>query len=392
MTFQVNEIKWKGIDLDIIMLEYTKGKQAFLDLVQVAFILTDAHTKILYANRFSEHLFGYSNGELKGKRIRILFLEEDLIYFLPNIIHLTLNGEGFEGEVLLRQKNGSKIFVNLNTIRFKEDRAAFISFTFQEIQRLKRLERERAEVLRWAALGMMLEEVAHQIRNPIVVIGGYIQRLLNQAHPASKGRSYLVQMLKEAKKLENMIQKMEEYILIPKPIFQRVKIQKVVEAVLQEFSREAMDKGISIGLDSRLLKAEGDCFMDRSLFVKALSHLIENSIRAVEKVPMDGKRRDIKIILFGDDEKVGISITDKGEGIPKENRSRIFDPFFSTRPDRLGLGLTFVKRVIEEQGGNIQVKSRLKRGTTITLTFPKDRRRLIRRKSLYLTNMNNPLN
>lgn len=374
------------------MFESIKGKQRFLDLVQVGFILTDIHTKILYSNRFTEDLFGYSRKELNGKRIRVLFLDEDLVYFLPNIIYLTLNGKGFEGEALLKQKNGLKIFVNLSTIRFKDGGEVFFSFSFQEIQRLKRLERERSEVLRWATLGMMVEEIAHQIRNPIAVIGGYTQRLLDLAPPSLKGRSYLLQILNEAKRLENMMQKMEEYILIPKPVFQKVKVQEVVEAVLQEFSGMATARGISIELDSRSLKGEGDFFVDKSLFNKALSHLLENSIRAVEKVSMDKKRKAIKVILFGDDEEIGILISDKGEGIPKRNRNRIFEPFFSTRPDRIGLGLTFVKRVIEEQGGKIQVDSHLKRGTTVTLTFPRDRRRLIRRKSFSIMNLNNPSN
>ncbi|HUL23570.1 MAG TPA: ATP-binding protein, partial [Thermodesulfobacteriota bacterium] len=61
---------------------------------------------------------------------------------------------------------------------------------------------------------------------------------------------------------------------------------------------------------------------------------------------------------------------------------RIFEPFFSTRPGRVGLGLTFAKRVVEEQGGSIRVESRLRKGTTVTLTFAKDRRRILRREQL----------
>ncbi|MCJ7749130.1 MAG: ATP-binding protein, partial [Desulfobacterales bacterium] len=72
--------------------------------------------------------------------------------------------------------------------------------------------------------------------------------------------------------------------------------------------------------------------------------------------------------------------SDKGEGIAKKNLNRIFEPFFSTRPEHMGLGLTFTKRVMEEHGGKIQVESRLKKGTTITLIFPKDRRRKVRRE------------
>jgi PAS domain S-box-containing protein len=364
------------------MIEILKSRHHFLDLVQVAFILTDAHSKILYTNRYTERLFGYSREEIEGERIRLLFLEEDLTYFFPNIIYLSLYKSGFEGEALLRQKNGTKIFVHLYTTTFKEEGEVFISFSFQEIQRLKKLERERLEMERWASLGMMVEEIAHQIRNPIVAIGGYTQRLLKIFTPSPKGKSYLHQILHETKRLETMIQRVEEYVLIPKPTFQKEKIQEVVENALQTLSKEATEKGVSLNLETQDLEGEGDFFIDKDLIAKALFYILENSIEAVTRIPMGKKGRIVKVSLFGDGGNIGVSISDRGEGILKKNLDRIFEPFFSTRPDRVGLGLTFAKRVVEDQGGSIRVESRLKKGTTITLTFPKDRRRKLRREQI----------
>jgi len=365
------------------MDEILKSRHSFLDLVQVAFILTDAHSKILFTNRYTERLFGYSREEMEGERIRMLFLEEDLTYFLPNIIYLSLYKNGFEGEALLRQKNGTKIFVHLYTTSFKEEGEVFISLSFQEIQRLKKLERERLEMERWASLGMMVEEIAHQTRNPIVAIGGYTQRLLKTLSLSAKGKSYLHQILRETKRLETLIQRVEEYVLIPSPTFQKEEIQEVVETVLQSFSKEAVEKGISINLETRALEGEGEFFIDKDLIAKAFFHILKNSIEAVARTTMGKKGRLVKVSLFGDGGNIGVSISDKGEGIPKKNLDRIFEPFFSTRPDQVGLGLTFAKRVVEDQGGNIQVESRLKRGTTITLTFPKDRRRIVRREKIF---------
>ena len=360
------------------MVEILKSRHYFLDLVQVAVFLTDSHSKILYTNRYTERLFGYSREEMEGERIRILFLEEDLTYFLPNIVYLTLSQNGFEGEALVRQKNGTKVFVHLYTTCFKDEGEVFISFSFQEIQRLKKLERERAEMEYWANLGMMVEEIAHQIRNPIVAIGGYTQRLVKVFSPSSKGKSYLHQILQQTKRLETMIQRVEEYVLIPKPTFQKEKIQKVVETVIQRFSKEATEKGVSINLEKRVSEEGGDCFIDKDLIAKALFNVLENGIEAVTRIKKGKKSRGVKVTVFGDERDIGITISDRGEGIPRKNMDRIFEPFFSTRPDRVGLGLTFAKKVVGEQGGDIQVDSRLKRGTTITLTFQKDRRRIFR--------------
>ena len=364
------------------MVEILKSRNPFVDLVQVAFIVTDAHSKILYANRYTKRLFGYTREEIEGQRIRTLFLEEDLTYFLPNIIYLSLYKNGFEGEALLRQKNGTKVFTHLYTTTFKEGGEVFISFSFQEIQRLKKLERERMEMERWAGLGMMVEEIAHQVRNPIVTIGGYSQRLLKAFSPPPKGKSYLHQILKEAKRLETMIQRLEEYVLFPKPAFRRERIEKVVETVLQTASEEAAEKGVFFNLETKALEGRGDFFIDRDLMAKALLHILENSMEAVTQIPMGKKGSVVKVSLFGEGGNIGISISDRGEGVPQKNLDRIFEPFFSTRPNRVGLGLTFVKRVVEEQGGSIRVESRLKKGTTITLIFAKDRRRMLRREKL----------
>jgi len=370
------------------MDEILRSRHHFLDLVQVGFILTDGHSNILYANKYTKRLFGYEREELEGKRMRILFLEEDLTYFLPNVIYLSLYKNGFEGEALLRQKGGAKVFVDLYTTSFKEGGEVFISFSFQEIQRLKRLERERIEMERWASLGMMVEEIAHQVRNPIVAIGGYSRRLLDRLRPSPKGKSYLNQILRESTRLENLIQRLEEYVLFPKPVYRRERIEKVVEAILKTSSREAAEQGVFFNLETSALEGRGDFYIDKNLITKALSHILENSIEAVGQIPRGKKGKVVKISLFGNGEDIGVSISDRGEGIPQRKLDRIFEPFFSTRPGRVGLGLTFAKRVVEEQGGSIRVESRLRKGTTVTLTFAKDRRRILRREQLSSVNGN----
>ena len=235
---------------------------------------------------------------------------------------------------------------------------------------------------RWASLGMKVEEIAHQIRNPIVAIRGHSQRLLKTFSPSRKGKSYLQEILRETKKLETMFQRLEEYVLFPKPAFEREKVDKVVETVLETFSKEAAENGVFFNLETGTLEGEGDFFIDKDLIGKALFYILGNSMEAVMQMPMGKKGRIVKVSLFGDGGNIGISISDRGEGIPKRNLDRIFEPFFSTRPGRVGLGLTFAKRVVEEQGGSIGVESRLKKGTTITLTFPKDRRTILRREQL----------
>ncbi len=370
------------VERELPMVDILKNKPHLFDTIQVAFLLTDVHSNVLYANRQARNLFGYKKEEIEGQRLRVLFLEEDMIYLLPNIIYLTLYKEGFEGEALLRRKDGMKVFVHLITSSFKEEGEVFLTFSFQEIQRLKILEKEKMEAERWASLGRMVEEIAHQIRNPITSIGGYTKRLLKVFPSSPKVQPYLERILGETRKLEIMIHRVEEYIKIPRPIFQKESIQELVEAALQTISNEVMEKSVSFRLETRGLKGDGNFFVDKGLMVLALSHIFKNSIGAVTLAPSGKKKKEVRIGLLDEGEDIGISVSDRGEGIAKKDLDHIFEPFFSTRPERIGLGLTFVKRVMEEHGGRIEVDSHLKRGTTVTLLFQKDRRRKIRRELL----------
>jgi PAS domain S-box-containing protein len=362
------------------MVEILKARPSLIDSIQAAFILTDVHSKILFINQYTEHLFGYKREEIEGQHLRVLFLEQDLIYFFPNILYLTLYQNGFEGEALLRQKDGKKIFVQISTASFKEEKEVFLTFSFQEIQRLKKFEKERLEMERWADLGRVVEEIAHQIRNPISTIGGYVKRLLKTPPSISIRHSYLERIFQEVQRLDKTIQQVEEYALISSPVIQREEIKEVVKMALQSFSVEANKTKITFNLETRGLGENGYFFIDKGLVVKALWHIFRNALESMTKTSTKGKRADVRVILSESEGKMLISISDKGEGIAKKDHSRIFEPFFSTRTSQMGLGLTFVKKVMEEHRGEVRVESRIKKGTTVTLIFPKDRRRKVRRE------------
>lgn len=357
-----------------------KRRRQLLESVPVAFLLTDVHSKIIYANRQTEYLFGYKQSELIGERIRLLFLKEDLIYFLTNILYLTLYKEGFEGEALLRQKDGKRIFVHLYTMSFKEEGEVFLAFTIQEIQRLKKLEQESLESEHWAGIGRMVEEIAHQVRNPIASIGGYALRLQKASGDSRKRQTYLNQILEETNRLDALVQRVEEYVQVPRPIFGREQVEEVVASAIEPLSRDFGKNGISFSVEAKGLDEDGYLFIDRALVVKAVSHVVQNSIQAILERSRANNKRAVKVSLLDDGETVRVSVSDKGPGISKRNLQYVFEPFFSTRPDHVGLGLTLVRRIMWEHGGKTRVESHLGKGTTVTLYFPKDRRRKVRRE------------
>ena len=362
------------------MVEILKARQLLFDSIQTAFVITDTHSKILYANQLVESFFGHRPKDLEGQRLRVLFPEEDLIYFLPNILYLTLYKKGFDGEALMRRKDGKRIFIHLLSASFKEGEEVFLTFALQEIQRMKNLEKEKAEMEHWAGLGRIVEGIAHQFRNPIAAIGGYANRLAKVIASDIKGRSDVDQILEETRRLETILRRVEEYAELPRPALRREKIKEVVETALSNFSKLAAEKGVSVELNIDNLSGDGQLFMDRRQMIKVLVHIFENGLEALTQISVEKAKKPLAVALTDDGETVEVSVADKGPGIAAKNMSRIFEPFFSTRPDRVGLGLTFARRVMREHGGKVKVESQLRKGTKVTLYLPKDRRRKVRRE------------
>ena len=265
------------------MVEILKARQLLFDSIQTAFLITDTHSKILYANQLGESFFGHRPKDLEGQRLRVLFFEEDLVYFLPNILYLTLYKKGFDGEVLMKRKDGKRIFVHLLSASFKEGEELFLTFALQEIQRMKNLEREKAEMEHWAGLGRIVEGIAHQFRNPVASIGGYANRLAKVLSSDVKGRSYVDQILEETGRLETILQRVEEYAELPRPALRREKIQEVVETALSAFSKLAKEKGVSVQLNTDDLSGDGQLYIDRRQMIKVLGHVLENSLEALTK-------------------------------------------------------------------------------------------------------------
>jgi len=365
------------------MGEIFRTSHKLLDSLPTSLVFTDAHSRVLYVNPQAESFFGYRRDEIIGKRLRLLFFEEDLLFLYPNITYLTLYRNGFDGEVLLRQKDGRRIFVHLYTTSFKEEGEVFLTFAFHEIQRQKDLEHEKLEVNRWASLGRMIEEIAHQFRNPISAIGGYTQRLLKGSPAHLKEKTYLNRIWKEANRLEAILKRVEEYVQLPPPAFRSEALEEIVQDALSVFLPAATAKGVGIRLDTKSLSGDGRFFIDRGLILKALQQILANSLEAVLRQPKRNRKEAIEVALRDDGDIIEVSIRDRGVGIPKKHLDFVFDPFFSTHPQRVGLGLTLVRKVMEEHGARISIDSRANRGTTMNLFFSKDRRRKLRRESIF---------
>ena len=239
-------------------------------------------------------------------------------------------------------------------------------------QRLASLEAARAEARRHqqalvraerlSAIGEMAATVAHEIRNPLVAIGGFARTLMRKTDASDPRIEHLRIMIEEVSRLEGIVTKVLEYARPVSPEVQSVQLNRVLEEAVnlldQEF--EANKVAVSLRLDPSLPVVTAD---SNRIFEMALN-LLRNAVQAMP----GGGRISLTSRRAGDN--VELRWSDTGQGIPEEIKERIFSPFFTTKPSGSGLGLTIVDQIVREHGGTISLHSEVGVGTTFTVRLP----------------------
>ena len=259
--------------------------------------------------------------------------------------------------------------MHLSTALYRGDSPEheLIVFTFQDITHLKRMEREHLDSERFAGLDMMTDQISHQIRNPIVSIGGFALRLAKDQISNKEFAQYSRIIHSEAKRLEYIIDRLAEFTSIHVVRHERLILSQLFRETAQVLDGYLDAKRIRVIFpDSRSL-SDKPVFGDRSLLARALECVIKNGVEAVEKegqVTVHGE--------FGDNQ-VLVRVTDDGGGVAAKNLPFVFDPFFSTKTNHVGLGLTMARRVVQEHRGRIELNSQSGKGTSVLLILPGDR-------------------
>ncbi len=343
-----------------------------LDLVKVGVALLSLEGEILYANRQAEELL--SESDLKGKNLNQFFEEEDRRLFWHNILTILKKEGVYEGEGFLVPRGGAGFIAQMHFLRYEPEGAEpFIVLTFQNLARLKKLEKSLEEARHLAFLGQMLADISHHIRNPILVIGGLARRL--KEHP-ERAHDYASAVVYQCERLERLLQALERFVLLPSPRFRPVEIREIIEGLEAryklEISGESPELVMNYSLDLPVF------YTDPELLVEALGELIQNALEAHQAV---GEKRPVLFEAKGNEKRILFKVEDYGEGIRVEALSFIFSPFFTTKPGHFGMGLTLASRIAGLLSGEIEVVNTYQ-PTVFQFLLPLDRRRPERRKLL----------
>ncbi len=213
-----------------------------------------------------------------------------------------------------------------------------------------------------ASIGEAVSSVAHEIKNILIPMRGFLRRLREKELPEGKRASYLDIVEKEAAKLDKMVKDMLIFGKDTPLQREEVELDSLIDNMRQVLDEEFYHNGIKLVFQCN----EGGkrVALDRNKVCSALSNLIYNALYA------SSKGKEVRVSLHSDDYLLRITVEDEGPGIPAENLDRIFEPFFTTKSKGTGLGLSITKRIVTEHNGDIHVESKIGNGTRFILSFP----------------------
>jgi len=229
--------------------------------------------------------------------------------------------------------------------------------------------RQRAELERTnrlAAWADMARQVAHDIKNPLTPVQLSAEHLRRVHEDRGRPLSPVLEscvdtILSQVRLLRQISSEFSSFAAAPVATLKPASLNEVVDEVMRPY---ATSLGRSIDLRLDLAVDLPQLRLDPVLVGRALVNLVENALHAMP----GGGRLTVSTARAG--EAVRLSVIDTGVGMDEAARSRLFEPYFSTRAAGTGLGLTIAKRNVELNGGTIEVESARGRGTTVTLTFP----------------------
>ncbi len=250
--------------------------------------------------------------------------------------------------------------ITVSPVRTAKDEplgAACLVSDLTEITHLSQQMRLRESM---AALGEMSEGIAHEFKNSLATISGYSQMLQQDSAPEPEKADFAARITAETNSLSRIV---TEFLNFAKPqglAREAVELRPMIEDCAQEAHVR-----LEFGTFPEQATVKGDPVALRQAF----SNLLRNSAEAVA----DGEAALLHVEAATDARNLRLTLTDNGCGIQPEQMSRIFIPFFTTKPAGTGLGLALVHRIITEHGGTVSVVSGgTGKGTTFTLAFPHD--------------------
>ena len=248
----------------------------------------------------------------------------------------------------------------------------FLGFVLllKDLREVYALRREIHRNQRLASVGRLAAGVAHEVRNPLSSIKGFATYFKERYREKPEDQQVAGIMIQEVDRLNRVIGQLLDFARPIKVVAKAVALPQLVTDSLKLVEVQAKEK--AIGIETIIAPQLRTVFLDPDRVKQVLLNLYLNALDAMEA----GGRLSVSAAAEDHDRWIVFKVSDTGHGIPKENQSQIFDPYYTTKSTGTGLGLAIAHNIVDAHGGRIEVDSAAGEGTTVTVRIPNAREEL----------------
>jgi two-component system sensor kinase FixL len=355
--------------------------RSILETVPDAMIVIDEQGTVRFFSTAAERLFGYTADEVGGHNVRILMPPPYREQHDGYLDRYRRTGErriiGIGRVVVGQRKDGSTFPMELSVGEANQTGQRLFTGFVRDLTERQQAERRLHElqdgllhVSRVRSMGQMAAALAHELNQPLTATANYVRaalRLLASPEPnLDRVRQAMNHAVEQTLRSGEIIRRLRAFVSRGEVARQSESIAKLIEEASALALVGAKERGVKvlISMDPDL----PDASVDRVQIQQVLLNLIRNAVESME----GREARELTVAAARHADHVMISVTDTGNGIPAEIQARLFQPFVTTKPEGMGIGLSVCRTIIEAHGGSLWMEPNPAGGSAFRFTVPTD--------------------
>jgi two-component system, LuxR family, sensor kinase FixL len=370
------------LELAAQAIEAAQAREAhlasILATVPDAMIVIDRRGVIQSFSATAERLFGYAADEVKGCNVSLLMPSPYREQHDAHIARYLATGErriiGVGRVVVGQRRDGTTFPIELAVGEVKQGGqrlfTGFIRDLTERQERERRLHEVQSELIhmsRLSELGQMVSALAHEVNQPLTAIQNYLRagQHLTAAGDMEKAQALFGRAIEQSERATAIVRRLREFVRKGETTRAHESLPKIVEEAFALSLVGQKAKGVQVNL--RLDPVAVWVFVDKVQIQQVLFNLVRNAIEAMAEC----SRREVAIATAPAGENmVEISVADTGPGLAQEVRQRLFQPFITTKPEGMGVGLSICLSIVEAHGGQMSADDNPEGGTIFRFTIP----------------------
>jgi two-component system sensor kinase FixL len=327
--------------------------------------INEDHIIIGY-NHGAEEMFGYSRQEALGQDLKLIvpppytdthkgFVRRYLATRIPHVL-------GRQRRLVARRRDGREFPLSISFSVAEIHGNLYFTAIMRDITEYEAMKDRMLQSERLAAVGNTVTHIAHEIKNPLLIIGGFARQLMKTPGLDDKARRKLSIMAEEVSHLEDMVAEMRDFVRRPPAQKRLGQLAEAIQAALELFQDTFAARHITVR------RVEETPLPPVSFDPQQMHQVLINVLKnALEAMPRGGV---VTVRSRVQGPHAEVSVTDTGEGMSPEVVANIFQPYFTTKEKGTGLGLAICQNIIQDHGGRMVAESTLGQGSTFTIQLP----------------------